>query len=94
MNLKKHSTAPPDLMDFLDSQFQVDEGVLYMREQLRTQHLSNSDLNSFFKALYPWIDRDPQDAELEEAPYCLAIRDSMAFLYSQLMAGKAADSTI
>ncbi|KAF8887565.1 hypothetical protein BD779DRAFT_1526953 [Infundibulicybe gibba] len=59
---------PPvhDFMAFLDSLFQMSEGVKFVcYHRPYTGRLGNleQELDSFFKALYAWINRNPQDTE-------------------------------
>ncbi|KAF8878727.1 hypothetical protein BD779DRAFT_1676717 [Infundibulicybe gibba] len=61
----RHRPPVRDFMAFLDSRFRIGDGVEYLCYQLRYSQLRNPEevSDSFFKALYAWIEQNPQDIQ-------------------------------
>ncbi|KAF8899337.1 hypothetical protein BD779DRAFT_1795784 [Infundibulicybe gibba] len=56
---------PPvrDFMAFLDSRFRMGDGIKYLCTGSGWNRYNREAFDSFFKALYAWIERNPQDAQ-------------------------------
>ncbi|KAF8868974.1 hypothetical protein BD779DRAFT_1807429 [Infundibulicybe gibba] len=59
----QHRPPVRDFMAFLDSRFQLGDGVKFSCNELPYCKNSEEMLGSFFKALYAWIEENPQDTQ-------------------------------